>query len=141
MRKRRVLVFDDEPIVLNMLNVMFTEMGYEVLSYRTPKVCPIYEDNTKCCVYNDPCADIVITDYDMPGMNGLQLIEEQCQRSCKIDIKNKAIISGFPGVGRIDRMKKLGCTFMPKPFEISEFLKWIDECEKIINLSKPLANL
>ena len=36
-------------------------------------------------------------------------------------------------------LEGLGCTFFSKPFNISELLAWLDDCEKRIDLSKPIA--
>ena len=41
MRKPRVIIFDDEPTLLELLELCFARWGYEVFSYRTPVVCPL----------------------------------------------------------------------------------------------------
>ena len=40
MRKPRVIIFDDEAVLLELLEFCFVKWGYEVFSYRTPMVCP-----------------------------------------------------------------------------------------------------
>ena len=45
MRKLKVIIFDDEVMILHMLNRWFSQKGYEVLTFNEPAVCPIYEKN------------------------------------------------------------------------------------------------
>ncbi len=139
MRKKRVVIFDDEPLVLNLLENLFMELGYEVFSFSAPKLCPIYEEDVSSCMQESPCADIVISDIDMPRMNGLELIENQKLRGCKLEARNKAVISGFLKDEYKDKIKELGCHYFHKPFELSEILAWVNECEKRINLEEPLG--
>lgn len=71
----QLLLVDDEPIVLNTLANGLNALGYKVTTYDTPASAL---DSYK---RNHP--DIVILDYRMPEMNGLQLAKammEVCHR-------------------------------------------------------------
>jgi CheY-like chemotaxis protein len=85
------------------------------------------------------CADIIVTDLNMPGMNGIELLQYQSQRGCNIDKRNKALVSGYSD----DDLKKLinqsGYAFFEKPVELSIISDWLNECEKSIDLSLPLV--
>jgi len=48
MRKRRAIIFDDEPVVLLVLKDFFETRGYEVLAFREPVICPVYGNTTGC---------------------------------------------------------------------------------------------
>jgi PAS domain S-box-containing protein len=64
---RTVLVVDDDPVVVDTLAAMLERAGAE------PGPCLSAED-ALAAVREDPYAwDLVITDYDMPGMNGAAL--------------------------------------------------------------------
>ena len=139
MRKLRVIIFDDEAIVLNMLKRWLSKKGYEVITFDEPTVCPILEKKTKDCMKENQCADIIITDFKMPRMNGIELLQHQSQRGCWIDISNKAIITAYMDNEVENAIEKLGCSFFEKPFQLSEISDWINDCEKSIDLSLPLG--
>jgi CheY-like chemotaxis protein len=126
---------------LNMLKDFLTRRGYEVLAFNEPCTCPIYEKLAPSCEYVNPCSDITITDFNMPRMNGVELLKKQSQRDCKIDIRNKVIISANIGDENLKVIEKMGCSFMHKPFNLAEFSDWLDECSNRIDLSQPVGDL
>jgi DNA-binding NtrC family response regulator len=139
MRKLRIVIIDDDVLILHSLSRWLSKKGYEVLTFNEPQICPLDEKKTDNCIKENLCADIFITDCQMPKINGVELLQKQSQRGCKLSIRNKAIISGSTDdeVGR--SIEKLGCSFFKKPIELSELHDWLNKCEKRINLSLPLA--
>jgi DNA-binding response OmpR family regulator len=115
-----------------MLQELFSKQGYEVLTLNEPMVCPLYEKQTKQCDMEYPCADIVITDFEMPKMN---------ERGCMVNIKNKAVISGNLDEGNRSKIEALGSAFFPKPLNFDELTDWLNVCDKRIDLSQPLGDL
>jgi DNA-binding response OmpR family regulator len=140
MRKRRAVVIDDEPIIVRLLKDFFSLREYEVLAYTEPVICPIQREEGDACDSDYPCADVMITDFNMPRMNGLQLLQEQSRKGCKLTIKNKAVMSGFIDEESRKKIQQLGCAFFQKPIDYSEFSAWLDECEKRVDLSQPLGS-
>jgi DNA-binding response OmpR family regulator len=139
MRKRRAVIFDDEPIVLKMLEMFLAKRGYEVFSSLEPVVCLVFSNNERNCHDDKPCADIMITDYKMPGMTGFELMKRQNEKGCGIDIRNKAIISGYFDDRDELNIGQLGCAFFRKPFRLEELATWINACEERMPLSKPVG--
>jgi len=139
MRKRKAIIFDDEPIVLNMLEGFLSGKGYEVFSSLEPIVCPVYGNNDMDCHNDKPCADIIITDYKMPGMTGFELLKRQKEKGCFLDIRNKAIISGYFDDRTEADIEQLGCAFFRKPFRLEELSTWIRACEERLPLSTPVS--
>jgi len=93
MRKKRVILFDDDPLLLNMLKTFFELKNYEVLTFNGPVRFPVYH-NDKCCDDRHLCGDVLITDYKMPGMTGIELLRAQTRLECRLTVRNKAIMSG-----------------------------------------------
>jgi DNA-binding NtrC family response regulator len=139
MRKRRAVIYDDDLVIKDMLNQYFSDRGYEVLTFKEPVVCPIEEDSVTCSNLN-ACADIIVTDFMMPIMNGIELLKAQTKRGCKLTIKNKALTSGFDveDIGVPD-LHELGCAFFRKPFNFDEMSAWLSERELQMDLSRPLG--
>lgn len=137
MRKLRILVFDDEEPILTLFREFFSGKDCEVLTYPEPVVCPIY-DCTHSCPSLSPCADVVITDYKMPGMNGLQLLRKQVRMGCALPLKNKALISGHCDEAAQAEIEGMGYVFFPKPISFSKMRQWLRECRERADLSVPL---
>ena len=49
MRKRRAIVFDDESVVLDVLNKYLSGRGYEVFCFAEPMVCPFFRNSERHC--------------------------------------------------------------------------------------------
>jgi response regulator RpfG family c-di-GMP phosphodiesterase len=140
MRKRRAVIFDDEDAVLAMLREFFILRDYEVLVFRVPSVvCPIQGRDVLACGPL-PCADVMITDFLMPEMTGIELLRQQSLRGCTMDPRNKAVISGYLDEAKGEKIRELGFTFFEKPLELPTLEHWLSECEQRIDLSKPLIS-
>jgi FixJ family two-component response regulator len=138
MRKPRVIIFDDDVMLLELLELYFDKWGYEVFSYQTPIVC-LFNNSAGSCESLAPCADLVISDFKMPQMTGIELFQLQAQRGCRVDKKMKAIMSGHADGALLKQCKDLGYKFFKKPFYSSELYAWASECEKYFDLSKQLV--
>jgi len=140
MRKPRVIIFDDEVFILDMLKEFFLMQRYEILAYSDPtSICPIYGNSGDLCSHHDRCSDVMITDFSMPGLNGVDLFEYQKRNGCKLDIRNKAVISGYIDDQNWKRVRQMGCAFFQKPFDLNILIEWLAGCEQRINLDQQVA--
>ena len=140
MRKFRAVIIDDEPFIRNMLKDFLLLQGYEVLSYSdATMVCPLYGDNGDRCTYEQPCSDVLLTDFNMPGLNGVELLQHHKAKGCKLDMRNKAVISGYIDDGSRAALDAMGCMFFRKPFTIFALSEWLSGCEKRVDITAPLA--
>ena len=138
-RRPRAIIFDDEVVVLDVLKAFLTSRNYEVVSFPEPRICPLYEWYAEACSEVVACADILITDFQMPQMNGVELLTRQSQRGCRVASRNKAVMSGRLDLERQKEIETLGAACFFKPLNLSKLSTWLDECEKTYALSGPLA--
>jgi len=138
MRKPRVMIFDDDATLLEVLEFYFDEWGYEVFPYQNPTAC-LFSGSAGSCDGLASCADLMISDFMMPQITGTELFQLQEQRGCRVDRKMKAIMSGYTGGELLKQCKDSGYRFFGKPFYFSELHNWVRECEKDFDLSKQLG--
>ncbi len=140
MRKRRAILYDDDDVVLDLLQDFYSLRGYDVLTYRKPVFCPLYGEISDC---NNlfPCADIVMSDIRMPGQSGINMLQAQALKGCRVPADNKAVMSGYLEDEEQLGMKKLGCRFFQKPFLLDEISVWLDQREERMDLSQALGIL
>jgi len=74
-RPRRILVVDDEPFVLKVLVRQLSQLGYpEILSYEHA------QDALEMLQRDDHQVDVVFTDLQMPGMDGVEFLRQLVER-------------------------------------------------------------
>jgi len=66
--KRRVLLVDDDEVLLGLGRVMLTRLGYEVVT------CTRSTDALETFAAAPERFDLVVTDYTMPSLTGEQLV-------------------------------------------------------------------
>jgi DNA-binding response OmpR family regulator len=137
-RKIRIILFEDDPIIRKLFGHYFHSKGYEVIKYQNPTLCPIQHMHDCHCKEQELCADFIITDVDMPYVSGLDFIESQVRKGCKIP--NIGIMSGVWTESKMKRAKDLGCTVFEKPINLSVLTEWLNKCVKRLDQSKNLSN-
>jgi DNA-binding response OmpR family regulator len=137
MRKARIMIFDDDPFILQILGNYFSNMDFEVQPFPEPVSCCPCESIGSC---SSPCADIVITDFRMPELNGIDLLYCQRQCGCTISIENIAIVSGNMPEEHLPDAYEVAGMFFQKPFSLAELGAWAKECISRVDLTLPLSS-
>lgn len=111
-RKERILIVDDTPDTLEVLQRNLSSQGYQtfIASHATEAIN----------LLNQTPMDLVITDYKMPGVNGLDLIRHVRENFKETEVM---MITGFPTVeGAVEAVKKGAEEYLVKPFSDEELL-------------------
>ena len=124
----KALIFDDDAAILSLISVLLKRRGYEVTSYFDPSFCPLSEQEKCSHPVGQPCADIILSDLQMPQINGLDFVERQQKKNCKC--RHFALMSGFWTETNLRRAHKLGVKIISKPFYPKDIDAWLDEVEK-----------
>lgn len=120
----RILVVDDDPVVLEMVATVLDTGGY------APTV--ISDSREALALLDTERFDLLISDFVMPHVDGLQLLEKARERNPGAAV---LMMSGF-GTGQLVResLHRGAADFVPKPFEVVAFLSMVDE---ILTRSRP----
>jgi len=106
----RVLVVDDEPIVLKSCRVVLEAEGWEVVSASSvAEALSFLEDMTP---------DLLLIDVKMPVHDGMYLMRRVREKRSEIPI---IVMSGYATAETIKEAEGLGAAiFLPKPFTPDE---------------------
>ncbi|MBW2519396.1 MAG: response regulator [Deltaproteobacteria bacterium] len=125
----RILVFDDDKPICDMLEQALTSKGHAVTTYVNPAEFPFFNEHICPCPTDDPCADILITDIVMPEIDGLDFFKQLKEAGCRPLVNgNVAIMSGHLTLHSMGEFNQLGIHCFRKPLEINEICHWVDEC-------------
>jgi CheY-like chemotaxis protein len=132
----RTLLLEDDPSLRNLLELMLTRRGHQVISYDSPLHCPLLDSETNVCDRVLTCIDFLITDNQMPGMTGMELIQLQARQGCLRQGQQRAIMSGTWREQDQELARSLGFQVFRKPFNWNEFSAWLDAGEQQINATR-----
>ena len=111
-----IFVVDDEPMLLDLAAAILQPLGYEVRTFRDPQVA------LKEFLVAKPV--VVVTDYAMGEMNGMDLVRE-CKR---VNPKQKImLLSGTVDEHIYADESAKPDRFLAKPYQVSEFIESIQK--------------
>jgi DNA-binding response OmpR family regulator len=111
----KLLLVDDEPLLLTFLSTVLQEEGYEVFVARDGKQA--------IQIANRVAVDLLITDLVMPETEGLGLI--QYFRKCRPAMKMIAMSGAFDGQYLVPAELLGAHAVLRKPFEVRELVEMV----------------
>ena len=116
MKKYRVLIVEDDKILLEVLSEWFKQKGHHVTSASAVTEVPINQWNQFDCI---------ITDVKLPGIDGIEFT----QLVRKANGPPVIVISGYASSSsNILALEAGAVAFFEKPFKVKELLKTIESC-------------
>jgi CheY-like chemotaxis protein len=112
-----IYVVDDEPMLLELASVILEPLGYTIETFRAP------ETAIRAFQAADPPPALIITDYAMHTMNGLELAEA-CRR---IRPKQKILLlSGTVGEEVVRGSAIKPNRFLAKPYQAKQLIEAVE---------------
>lgn len=123
----RILIVDDEPDMLKLLSMILKEKTpYEVVTTNNPVEAVEMVRNQNF--------EIVITDLKMPGLDGLQLLEEVKKKDEDVPV---IIITAYGTIdAATEAIEKGGFDFITKPFKKEQILFTIEKALKWLRVQR-----
>lgn len=107
-----ILVVDDEPNYLIVLSELLKDEGFEVFTAA--------DGREGIQIVEDVDLDLVVTDMQMPGMNGLQLLDRIKSIQQHLPV---IVITAFAEVGKaVEAMQAGAFSYLAKPFSNDELI-------------------
>jgi DNA-binding NtrC family response regulator len=116
MEKKKIMVIDDEKIVVKMLSVHLTNSGYEVETFLAAK--PALER------LEEKHFDLILTDLKMKGMDGMELLK--IVKSLYPDIQVIMITAYAQLNTAVAAFRGQVFDFFAKPFKIKDMLSSVE---------------
>jgi CheY-like chemotaxis protein len=111
-----IFVVDDEPMLLDLASAILEPLGFNVQTFRDPKRALLEFPSAKPAV--------VVTDYAMGEMNGLDLVRE-CRR---VNPRQKTLLlSGTVDETIYDGVPVKPDRFLAKPYQVGAFIESVQE--------------
>lgn len=124
----KVLIVDDDKIVLKQLNIQLREAGYETMIFDQAQ-----DALTAATVFNP---EIIISDIKMPGMDGFKFLSE-VKKNSQLSKIPFLFLSAFADTDSKIKGFEMGADeFIVKPFEFKDLLVRLNLQVKLRNNSK-----
>ena len=120
----KVLIIDDEPIIVMLIKTLLESKGYAVVSAHTG------EDGIRMSEYEKP--DLIILDYQLPDFNGAEVFS---MLKSNPDTHEIPVVFFTANIYEEDvgQLRVMGCKIFQKPLNTREFIK---EIQTLVPLNK-----
>lgn len=130
-KKLNILVVDDEQRFVDELEEFLKGKGFKIFSANHPVKA--------MSIIDREALDIAVLDIRLPGMSGLELLEEIKSKKPDIEV---IMISGHGDMNTvIDAMRKGATDYFAKPFRLTDVYKAIVRTQRFIQLSQELKSI
>ena len=116
-----IVVLDDEPNYVLILDALLSEEGYTVTGLNDPETALTYLEESEC--------DVVITDMKMPKLSGQEVLEHVKKNYPHIPV---LIMTAYGSIeGAVEAMKIGAFDYISKPFSNEELLLSVNKAVKL----------
>jgi DNA-binding response OmpR family regulator len=136
-RALRVMLFEDNSLLRSLLATLLAQQGWQVLSFPDPVSCPVQHLPSCRCERKEVCADAIVTDLNMPHMDGCAFIRNLLDKGCKM--QHIAMLTTSGDNERLTQATELGCKVFGKPEGIDELVEWLRGIEANLSSERKLS--
>lgn len=124
----KILLVDDNLSIVETYQSILSILGYETFQFTSPFTALNSMENEHF--------DLLISDYDMPGMNGLELLRSFYSRRPGFPVIIISGFAGFPGAMFRSEFRDQMISFMNKPVTLKELGRSLEVVDFFYRLSR-----
>ncbi len=122
MTTKKLVILDDDPDDLYLLNEIFLEKGFQLQSFNDGQKCLAYLNNCR----DDELPDAVLTDLNMPLVSGYDIIKK-IKSNNRLEGIHIIVCSTSNAQSSITECLELGARdYFVKPYKISGYYELAD---------------
>ncbi len=124
-----LLVVEDDKTAIEVIRV--------IIPLKFPKITfhVAGDGNMGLALFKEYSPDIVVTDINLPGMDGIQMAEQI--KAMKSDTRF-IVLTGYSDKIRMDKFNEIGvCNYISKPLDLKKLFTAIEKCIEEITLERP----
>ena len=132
--KKKILVIDDDASMKEMVEEFLNSRGYDCISFdlADQAFSSIQEMNLED-------VDAIVTDQNMPGMNGVEFVQRMKKRAPEIPV---IIMTAYASIDSAIEATRLGAfSYISKPFKLTEFEVTLQKAIQLRSLKKENQDL
>lgn len=115
----KIVVIDDDENAIELLEYNFSKHGFFTICFSDSRTAMKYLENNQ--------VDLVVTDWMMPGKDGLELIDS-LKTGINKDVK-KIMVSCISDEASIAKAKATGISgYVVKPLKLVNFIETVKQC-------------
>lgn len=120
--KKRILVVEDEEKLRRIVELQLLDAGFDVdKAARAEEALPLIDR-----------ADLILTDYKLPGMSGLEMLQIIKRQNSTIPV---IMMTAFGTIeNAVEAMKAGAADFLPKPFSLDHLTTVVNKALEVRNL-------
>ncbi len=130
----RILLLEDNTVTRTMLQNTFERHGWEVLSFPDPADCPLYCITSCSCPVAEECVNVIVTDFEMPRMNGCFFVEKLLQKGCRV--KHLALLTAAQDTAVVEHAKGLGFVVFNKTEPLLALINWLEDIDAVLRAKR-----
>lgn len=131
----RTIICEDESSIRVLLKLAAEMRGHEVITFPCPPTFCILSSEGVCS-YGLSCCDAILSDHQMPGMSGLEFFDVLKRKKCLVPSRALVTAAAQEDVKKL--ACELGCSFIPKPFQLRDIDAWLEKAEANVQESRQL---
>ncbi len=128
----RILIVDDQPVNVSLLEQLLGEAGYTQVSATT-------DPHEVCALHRQHAYELILLDLQMPGLDGFAVMEG-LKTNTADDYLPVIVLTAQPG-HKLRALQAGAKDFISKPFDLAEVRTRIHNMLEVRLLYKALANL
>jgi FixJ family two-component response regulator len=135
--RTRILIFDDDTVFRRALARFLCAADFEVVAFAAAEYC-VTPPGRCACGDGIRCMDIILTDLEMPGVNGADFLRSLVASGCRCP--HVAILTGLSLSRALPASLPPVVRVFTKPVDWAALTEWLNSCRRTSVAARRLSD-